>query len=363
MRLIVTGGLGFIGSSFIRLVMARRPSWQLVNLDKRTYAGNPANLASLSPLPYDEPAAAEKAWGGPRYRWVRADICEEKTADTLISKADAVIHFAAETHVDRSILSSAEFLQTNVMGTHNLLEAARRHGLKRFLHVGTDEVYGSVPKGESREDDPLFPNSPYSASKAASDLLARAYHVTHGMNVLVSRASNNFGPFQFPEKALPLLITNALENKPYPLYGDGKQVRDWLYVEDHAEALLTLLEKGKAGEIYNIGGSRSVANIEIVKTVLGMMRKPSSLITPVADRLGHDRRYALNCSKLRALGWKPRRSFKENLAFTIDWYSQREDWWGPLKNKEGYQDYYKAQYKQRAGFAKKSPALAAAKSR
>jgi dTDP-glucose 4,6-dehydratase len=343
MNVIVTGGLGFIGSSFIRLVLAERPSWRVVNLDKQTYAGIPANLEGIG-YPYEKPCAVKEAWSGPRYRWVKADICDSSVVDALMEKADLVVHFAAETHVDRSILGPGEFLRTNVDGTFTLLEAARRKKGIRFLHVGTDEVYGSVEKGHSKEGDPLEPRSPYSASKAASDLLALSYHATYGLNVSVTRASNNFGPCQFPEKALPLLITNALEGKPYPLYGDGKQVRDWLYVEDHARAVLAIVENGKAGEIYNVGGSRSMAYKDFVKKVLTFLGKPESLITPVADRAGHDRRYALNCSKLRALGWKPRRSFEQNLKATIEWYTSNPQWWGPLKNKGGYKDYYAKQY-------------------
>jgi dTDP-glucose 4,6-dehydratase len=317
-------------------------------LDKQTYAGNPANLEGIG-YPYESPCAPASAWSGPRYRWVKADICDAAKVGLLMERADAVVHFAAETHVDRSISGPGEFLRTNVQGTFTLLEAARRKSGRRFVHVGTDEVYGSVEKGHSKEGDPLEPRSPYSASKAASDLLALSYFTTFGLQALVTRASNNFGPCQFPEKALPLLITNALEGKPYPLYGDGKQVRDWLYVMDHARAVLLLLEKGKAGEIYNVGGSRSMANKDFVRKVLKLMGKPESLITPVADRAGHDRRYALSCTKLRALGWKPQGSFTENLKATIGWYTSHPEWWKPLKGGGGYKDYYKKQYAAKAG--------------
>jgi dTDP-glucose 4,6-dehydratase len=333
MKLVVTGGLGFIGSALVRAVCSKRPAWQVVNIDKQTYAGRPENVAGLN--------------HGSSYRWVKADICDAKAVDRAMAGAGAVIHLAAETHVDRSIHSSDEFLRTNVLGTRVLLDAARRHEVKKFIHVGTDEVYGSVEKGAADEDAPLLPNSPYSSSKAAGDLLARSYFVTHKVPVIVTRASNNFGPRQFPEKALPLLITNALDGKPYPLYGDGLQVRDWLYVEDHVDALLFLLEKGKAGEIYNVGGTRSATNKELVTRVLKLMGKPLSLVTPVPDRPGHDRRYALDCGKLAKLGWKPKRRFEEALLETVEWYATRRDWWEPIKNASSFKSYYKKQYRGR----------------
>ncbi len=337
MKLLVTGGLGFIGSNFIRYFLKRYPDASIVNLDKKTYAGNPANLAEFA--------------RDPRYRWVRADIADAKAVDRCMKGASAVVHFAAESHVDRSILDASGFLKTNVLGTQVLLDAALRHKLGRFLHVSTDEVYGSVEEGFSREDDPLEPNSPYAASKAASDLLVRSYIVTHGLPALITRASNNFGPYQYPEKAIPLLITNLMEDIPFPLYGDGLNVRDWLYVLDHAKAIDVVLSQGKIGEIYNVGGSFSCTNRELVTRIREMMEKPPELIRHVADRKGHDRRYALDCSKLRALGWKPELSFEQALAETIDWYRAHRSWWRPLKRGEGYRRYYRKQYRSRHAIA------------
>lgn len=329
-RLLVTGGLGFIGSNFIRHIL-KTTDWSVTNLDKQTYAGNPENLRDL-----------EK---NPQYRWVKGDIAEAPVVDPLMAETDIIVHFAAETHVDRSLRDPQTFLRTNIVGTHTLLEAARRSPITLFLHVSTDEVYGSVETGESTETDPLLPNSPYAASKASSDLIARSYHVTHGLPVIVTRCSNNFGPFQFPEKALPLLITNALEDKPFPLYGDGQNVRDWLFVRDHVEAILLLIEKGTPGEIYNIGGTCSLTNRQLVSTVLDLMGKPISLINQVADRPGHDRRYALNCDKLRRLGWNPAISFEEALRQTVSWYQNNEGWWQHIKEGAEFKSYYQSQYK------------------
>ncbi len=333
MRILVTGGLGFIGSNFIRRLLGARRDVRIVNLDKRTYAGNPENLAGVA--------------GGPRYEWVRGDIARPQAVERAIKGCEAVVHFAAETHVDRSILSSDEFLRTNVLGTRVLLEAALRHKVRRFIHVGTDEVYGSVEAGASKEGDPLAPRSPYAASKAAGDLLALSYFVTYGLPVVVTRCSNNFGPRQHPEKAIPLLITNALDGEPYPLYGDGKNVRDWLYVEDHCRALELLLERGEPGEIYNVGGAASLDNLSLVAKILGLMDKPLSLARRVPDRPGHDRRYALDGSKLRALGWAPERPFEERLRETIGWYRDNRRWWEKLKRTKSFRDYYKRQYKAR----------------
>ena len=331
MKLLVTGGLGFIGSNLIRHVLKERPSWSVVNLDKQTYAGNPANLADVE--------------GNPRYRLVKGDICEPKAVEFAMTGCDAVVHCAAETHVDRSIHDASEFLRTNVIGTQIMLDAAMRTGVKRFLHVSTDEVYGSVATGHSKEDDRLEPNSPYAASKAASDLLARSYFVTHKAPVVTTRASNNYGPYQYPEKALPLMITNFMEDKPFPLYGDGRQVRDWLHVVDHARALLLVLEKGALGEVYNVGGSFDCENRELVERVLSIMKKDRSLVKTVEDRKGHDRRYALDCSKLKSLGFTHAYGFEEGLRDTVNWYLKREDWWRPLKVDGGYRKYYAAQYK------------------
>jgi dTDP-glucose 4,6-dehydratase len=325
----VTGGLGFIGSNFIRATLKARPSWRIVNLDARTYAGNPANLADVKS----------------RYQWIKADIRDPKVVERAMKGCEKVVHFAAETHVDRSILDASAFLTTNVIGTQVLLDAALRLGVRRFLHVSTDEVYGSIPKGYSKEGDLLEPNSPYAASKAASDLLVRSYFVTHKAPVVTTRASNNYGPYQYPEKALPLMITNFMEDKPFPQYGDGRQVRDWLHVVDHARAILLVLEKGVLGDVYNIGGSYTCENRELISRVLKLMGKNASLVTRVDDRKGHDRRYALDCSKLKRLGFKHAYDFEKGLRETIAWYVSNEKWWRPLKVGGGYRSYYKAAYK------------------
>ena len=329
MKVLVTGGLGFIGSNFIRTALKARPSWTIVNLDSRTYAGNPANLADI------------KA----RYTWVKADIRDPKAVDHAMKGCELVAHFAAETHVDRSILDASAFLSTNIIGTQVLLDAAMRQKVRRFLHVSTDEVYGTIPKGFSKEGDLLEPNSPYAASKAASDLLVRSYFVTHKAPVVTTRASNNYGPYQYPEKALPLMISNFMDGKPFPQYGDGRQVRDWLHVVDHARAILLVLEKGVLGDVYNIGGSYTCENRELIAKVLKLMSKDASLVTRVEDRKGHDRRYALDCSKLKRLGFKHAYDFEKGLRETIAWYESNEQWWRPLKVDGGYRSYYKAAYK------------------
>jgi len=331
-KILVTGGAGFIGSNFVRHVLTTHPDDSVVNLDKLTYAGNLQNLADF---------ASE-----PRYRFVQGDICDGALVRDLIAGVDAVVHFAAETHVDRSNAGADEFLRTNVTGTFTLLEAAREGKLGRFVAIGTDEVYGSVSRGASRELDPLNPSNPYSASKAAADLLARAYWTTHRLPVVVTRSSNNFGPYQYPEKVIPLFVTNALEGKPLPLYGDGKNVRDWLYVVDNCAAMDLVLRKGKDGEIYNIGGSNEVENIVLARQILRLTGKPETLITPVADRPGHDRRYALDSAKTRALGWKPAHPFPAALAKTVEWYRAHEAWWRPIKSGE-FRAYYERQYSTR----------------
>ncbi|MEK7859657.1 MAG: dTDP-glucose 4,6-dehydratase [Elusimicrobiota bacterium] len=329
MKLLVTGGLGFIGSNFIRQVL-KRPGVRVVNLDARTYAGNPANLADVA--------------GDPRYRWIKGDIADPRVVERAARGADAIVHFAAETHVDRSILDAGIFLKTNVIGTQVLLDAALRHKVGRFVHVSTDEVYGSIPRGHSREGDKLEPNSPYAASKAASDLLVRSYGITHGLPVVTTRASNNFGPCQYPEKALPLMITNWLDGKPFPLYGDGLNVRDWLYVVDHARAIELVLRRGALGEVYNIGGTVSCTNKQLIERVRRLMGVSKDLVTRVGDRPGHDRRYALDCGKLRGLGFKHAFDFDKALSRTIDWYRSNERWWRPLKKGGGYRAYYRTQY-------------------
>jgi dTDP-glucose 4,6-dehydratase len=327
MKILVTGGLGFIGSNFIRHLLKARPGWKIVNLDKQTYAGNPANLKGL------------------KVETIKKDICDAKAVDRAMKGCGYVVHFAAETHVDRSILDAGAFLKTNILGTQVLLDAALRHKVKRFVHVSTDEVYGSIPKGYSREGDHLEPNSPYAASKAASDLLVRSYFVTHKAPVLTTRASNNYGPYQYPEKALPLMITNFMEDRPFPQYGDGKQVRDWLHVKDHARGILLVLEKGTLGEIYNIGGSYTCENRELIQKVLRLMNKPNDLVTRVEDRKGHDRRYALDCSKLKRLGFNHAYGFDKGLKETIEWYLSNEKWWRPLKVAGGYRTYLQKAYK------------------
>jgi dTDP-glucose 4,6-dehydratase len=332
-NLLVTGGCGFIGSNLIRLLLAERPGWRLVNLDKLTYAGN---AESLSDVERD-----------PRYRFVRGDVANGELVAEIMraERIDAVMHLAAESHVDRSILAPSVFIETNVRGTQVLLEAARELSVKRFLHVSTDEVYGSLgPTGLFTEDTPLAPSSPYSASKAASDLLALAYAHTFGVPVTVTRCSNNYGPFQFPEKLIPLMIANALRDLPLPVYGDGMNVRDWIHVEDHCRGLLAALEAGKPGRVYNFGASSERHNIDIVRQVLGLLGKPESLIRHVKDRPGHDRRYAIDSSRARdELSWAPRQRFEEALAATVRWYVERRSWWERVLSGE-YLEYYEKQY-------------------
>ena len=338
MKIVVTGGAGFIGSSFVRMALAERWAERIVNLDALTYAGNPENL---------EPVAAH-----PGYKFVKADICDEAAVDALFASEspDAVVHFAAESHVDRSIHSPAPVIRTNFNGTFTLLEAARRNKLARFVHVSTDEVYGSIdPPYEADETYPLRASSPYSASKAGSDLLALSYFTTYKLNVSVTRASNNYGPYQFPEKLIPLMISNALEDKPLPVYGDGQQIRDWLYVEDHCRAIQSVLEKGNPGEVYNIGGNCSLPNLDVVRRILSETGKPESLITRVTDRPGHDRRYALTNAKLRGhTGWETRMDFDRGLAATVDWYKHNLGWVERVKSGD-YRKFYELNYANRAG--------------
>jgi dTDP-glucose 4,6-dehydratase len=333
MNVLVTGGCGFIGSNLVRLILAERPDWRVVNLDKLTYAGNPENLADLE--------------GNPRYRFVRADICNGELLGDLFrtERFDGVLHLAAESHVDRSILSPSIFIETNVRGTQVLLEAAREFGVRRFLHVSTDEVYGSLgPTGLFTEQTPLDPSSPYSASKASSDLLALAYAHTFKIPVVVTRCSNNYGPYQFPEKLIPLMIANAVRDRPLPVYGDGMNVRDWIHVEDHCRGLLAAYEGGKAGEVYNFGAASERHNIDIVKLVLKLVGKPESLIEYVKDRPGHDRRYAIDARKAKAqLGWAPRHVFEDALGVTVRWYLEHRPWWERIISGE-YLRYYEKQY-------------------
>ncbi|HEU4403548.1 MAG TPA: dTDP-glucose 4,6-dehydratase [Candidatus Polarisedimenticolia bacterium] len=334
-RVLVTGGAGFIGSNYVHHAFAAHPDWRITVLDKLTYAGNPANLASFE--------------GHSRYRFVRGDIASRADVEKAMEGGvDVLLNFAAETHVDRSIGDPEGFIRTDVYGTYTLLEAAREHGVQRFVQISTDEVYGSVPEGSSRETDALMPSNPYSASKAGADRLAYSYFATYRLPVLITRASNNFGPRQYPEKVIPLFITNALQDQPLPLYGDGQNVRDWLYVTDHCEGLDVALARGTPGEVYNIGGGNERRNIEITEMILDRLKKPGSLVRRVEDRPGHDRRYSLDCGKLRALGWAPRAPFERALADTIAWYVEHRDWWEPLKSGE-YLEYYRKQYRLEPG--------------
>ncbi len=324
MNILITGGCGFIGSNLIRMLIKERPTWKIVNLDKLTYAGNVKNLSDV-----------EKHV---QYRFVRGDIANGELVGEIIrsENIDAIMNLAAESHVDRSILSPAIFIETNVRGTQVLLEAAREFGVKRFVHVSTDEVYGSLgPSGFFTEKTPLAPSSPYSASKAGADLLALAYFHTFGLDLVITRCSNNFGPFQFPEKLIPLMISNALRDLPLPVYGDGKNIRDWIYVEDHCRGLLAALEKGIPGNIYNFGSSNEKQNIDLVHSILEILHKPRSLIQFVDDRLGHDRRYAIDATKSRKeLGWEPLHSFQEALKNTVLWYKKNKVWWENILNRE-----------------------------
>ena len=331
-NVLVTGGAGFIGSNFVRWAHAAHPDWQLTTLDKLTYAGRLENLRDLD--------------GSPRHRFVKGDIADASVAAPLVKDAELVIHFAAETHVDRSLMAAGEFITTDVFGTFVLLEAAREAPrLRRFIQISTDEVYGSVPDGRSRETDELRPRNPYSASKAGADRLAYSYWATYQVPVIVTRASNNYGSHQFPEKVIPLFITNAIDNLPLPLYGDGLNVRDWLHVDDHCRAIDLVIERGVTGEVYNIGGGNEVANVDLTHRILALTGRPASLIRPVADRPGHDRRYALDTTKLAALGWTPRAAFDDGLAATVAWYRDNEWWWRPIKEHDpAFREYYQRQY-------------------
>ncbi|WP_309888742.1 dTDP-glucose 4,6-dehydratase [Archangium sp.] len=336
MNVLVTGGCGFIGSNLVKYLRRVRPDWTLINLDKLTYAGNLENLKELE--------------GDPQHVFVRGDVANRELVEHLmgVHRIDAVMHLAAESHVDRSILGPEAFIQANVLGTQQLLEASRVRGIKRFLMVSTDEVYGSLgPTGYFTETSPLQPSSPYSASKTSSDLLALAWHHTFGMDVVVTRCSNNYGRYQFPEKLIPLMVVNALHDKPLPVYGDGANVRDWLHVEDHCSALLTALEKGKTGQVYNIGGNSERKNIEIVKAILGLLGKPESLIKFVKDRPGHDRRYAIDPTKIRTeLGWTPAHTFEQGLQETVRWYVDNAAWWERVMS-GAYRQYFESQYRNR----------------
>ena len=341
-NLLVTGGCGFIGSNFVRLVINELPSVNLINLDKLTYAGNLENLADIK--------------SGRHYTFIKGDICDKAlVAKVLVShKIDTIVNFAAESHVDRSILGPEDFITTNVYGTHVLIELSRKiwskdgFAGKKFLQISTDEVYGSLGKtGKFKENTPLTPSSPYSSSKASADLIVRSYFSTYGYPALISRCSNNYGPFQFPEKFIPLMIVRALNNEPLPVYGDGKNIRDWLHVMDHCKAILAILEKGRLGEVYNIGGVNEWRNIDIAKLILKKLGEPGSLIKFVKDRPGHDRRYAMDASKIiRELGWKPGHDFESGLDETLEWYRAHSDWWKSVMSGE-YRTHYKKWYAER----------------
>jgi len=333
-RILVTGGAGFIGSNFVRYMLREHPELDILVLDALTYAGNLENLADVA--------------GDPRFFFFRGDIRDEAMVDNLVPNVDTIVNFAAETFVDRSIHEPGDFVTTDVVGTFRLLEAARRHGVERFVHISTDEVYGSVEQGSSVETDPVEPRSPYSASKAASDLLARSYFVTYGVPVIITRASNNYGPYQHPEKLIPFFITNALEDRPLPVYGDGQQVRDWLFVEDHCSAIDIVLRKGVPGEVYNVGGGFERTNLEVTRGILRALGKDESLIKFVKDRPGHDRRYSLDTAKLRSLGWEPKVSFDEGLPATVRWYVENEGWWKRVREGESFQQFHRAWYKERS---------------
>jgi len=330
MKVLITGGAGFIGSNFVRHALQRHPEWQITVLDKLTYAGNLANLADVRD----------------RITFQRGDIANRADVEQAMAGAQIVVNFAAETHVDRSILWADDFVKTDVLGTFVLLETARQVKPERFIQISTDEVYGSIESGSFTEESPLNPRNPYSASKAGADRLAFAYHVTHNVPVIITRCSNNFGPYQYPEKFIPLFITNALEGKPLPLYGDGRNVRDWIHVDDHCAAVEFLIAHGQLGESYNIAGGNEVENIEIARAIVKQLGKPESLIQLVTDRPGHDRRYSLDAGKLARLGWKPQTNFRDLLRDTIAWYTGHESWWRPIKSGE-FRQYYAQQYASR----------------
>jgi len=334
MKLLVTGGAGFIGSNFIHYSLKEHPAWEITNLDKLTYAGNLENLKDIQ----DQSG----------YHFVKGDIADRKLVDKLLGQGfDVIVNFAAESHVDRSILDASPFIETNVKGTQVLLEGAKKHGIQRFIQVSTDEVYGSTDSGFFTEESPLSPSSPYSASKTAADLLSLAYFKTHHLPAIVTRCTNNLGPYQFPEKLIPLAVTNALEDKPIPVYGDGLNIRDWIFVSDHCRALDVVIQKGQPGEIYNIGGGNEKTNLDLIHKLLELLDKPRSLIQFVTDRPAHDRRYALDCAKIaRELGWKPAYSFEKALRATVDWYLKNESWWRSIKSGE-YSKYYERMYSHR----------------
>lgn len=332
-KYFITGGCGFIGSNFVRYIFNHNDTAIIINLDKLTYAGNPKNLADLN--------------DNERYIFYHGDICDSKIVKEIFKKhrPNYLINFAAETHVDRSLGKPDDFIQTDIFGTFSLLEAAREYGVDRFVQISTDEVYGSIEKGSFSETDTLMPRNPYSASKAGADRLAYSYFTTYNLPVVITRASNNYGPYQYPEKLIPLFVTNAITDKKLPIYGDGKNVRDWLFVEDHCDAIQFVINNGVLGEIYNIGGGNELTNMQITDLILNATGKSDSLKQFIQDRLGHDRRYSLNCKKLADIGWRPKHEFQKSMKFTVDWYKQNGEWWKPLKSGE-YLEYYKKHYKE-----------------
>lgn len=333
MRLVVTGGAGFIGSNFVRFMLRRYDDLEVVNLDKLTYAGNLENLRDVE--------------DDARYTFVKGDICDAAVVRAALQGADAVVNFAAETHVDRSISGPQDFISTDVLGTHTLLEAVRELAIARYVQISTDEVYGSTETGSFTEESDLAPSSPYSASKAGADLLVLAYHRTYGAPVLITRSSNNYGPWQYPEKIIPLFITNAIDDQALPVYGDGLNVRDWLYVDDNCAGIDAVLRKGVEGEVYNIGGGNEVRNLALTREILELLGKSPALIRFVADRPGHDRRYSIECGKLQALGWRPATPFETGLERTVSWYRDNPLWWRKIKSGE-WREYYEQQYQELA---------------
>lgn len=337
-NILVTGGAGFIGSAFVRHMVNTYPEYNIICYDKLTYAGNLDNLVDVT----DEP----------NYRFEKGDIADRATVRKVLADhhIDTIVNFAAESHVDRSILAPDAFIHTDVVGVYILLDEGRKHGIGRFCHVSTDEVYGDIEEGFSVEDDKFLPNSPYAASKAGGELMLRAYHITYGMDVVITRGSNTYGPYQYPEKLIPFFTTEAIDDKPLPLYGDGKQVRDWLYVDDHARGVDVVLHKGVSGEAYNVAGENQRFNIDVTKRILDLLDKPDTLIKHVPDREGHDRRYAMTCEKVRALGWERQYDFEAGIEATVDWYVNNEWWWRKIKTGE-YLEFYKKQYEERLASA------------
>ncbi|MDM8528828.1 dTDP-glucose 4,6-dehydratase [Anaerolineales bacterium HSG24] len=329
---LITGGAGFIGSNFVHLMLKKYDDINVVVYDKMTYAGNLDNLAPVA--------------DDPRYNFYKGDICDHATVDEVMQKykIDIIVNFAAETHVDRSLTEPGGFIQTDVYGTYILLEAAKKYEIERYHQISTDEVYGAVMEGRSVETDPLEPRSPYSAAKAGGDMMCQAYYTSFDIPITITRGSNNIGPYQYPEKVVPLFVSNAMEDKPLPLYGDGLQMRDYQYVLDHCEGIDTVLQKGKLGEIYNLGTGAETTNITMTKAILHLLGKPESLIQPITDRPGHDRRYALDCGKIQALGWNNQYNFEMAIEATVKWYVDNQDWWHKIKDGERYKEYYNRQY-------------------